>query len=158
MARLTERAAFSYRTDAAVPEFDDTGPVVFVDGTCAFCSRSVRLIARLDKAEEFRICAMQSPLGRAVVGHYGLDPDDPDSWLYLVDGHARTSLDAVVAVARRLGGWARVLMAPLGWLPRMVRDWLYRRVARNRYRLMGRTDMCAIPDPAFRARLIGEAS
>lgn len=155
MAELAERPAFSYRTDPAVPDFDDTGPVVFVDGTCAFCSRGARTIARLDTAEEFRICAVQSPLGRAVLTHYGLDPDDPDSWLYLVDGRARTSLDALVAVARRLGGWTGLMLTPLGWLPRRLQDWLYRRVARNRYRLMGRTDMCAMPDPAFRARLIG---
>lgn len=155
MARLTDRPAFSYRADPAVPAFDDRGPVVFVDGTCAFCSRSAQVIARLDRAMEFRICAVQSPLGRAVLAHYGLDPDDPDSWLYLADGRAETSLAAVVAVARRLGGLPRILTAPLGWLPRRLADWLYRRVARNRYRIMGRTDMCAMPDPAFRARLIG---
>ncbi len=156
MARLRERPAFSYRADASVPAFDDTDPIVFVDGNCAFCSRGAQLIARNDHAGEFRIATVQSPLGRAVLVHYGLDPDDPDSWLYLVDGRARTSLDALIAVARRLGGWLRLVTAPLRLLPRAAQDWLYRRIARNRYRLMGRTDMCAIPDPAFRARLIGQ--
>lgn len=154
MVRLTERPAFSYRADPAVPDFDDTGPIVFVDGTCAFCSMGARTIARLDRALEFHICAVQSPLGRAMLVHYGLDPDDPDSWLYLNDGRAETSLAALIALSQRLGGWIGVLTAPLGLLPRSVQDWLYRRVARNRYRIMGRTDMCAMPDPAFRSRLI----
>ena len=39
-------------------------------------------------------------------------------------------------------------------LPRRVRDRLYGMLARNRYRLFGRADMCAVPDPALRARLI----
>ena len=39
-------------------------------------------------------------------------------------------------------------------LPRAVQDWFYRRLARNRYRLFGRANMCEIPDPALRARLI----
>jgi len=43
---------------------------------------------------------------------------------------------------------------PLRLLPRTVQDWLYRIVARNRYRLFGRTNMCAIPDPGLLARLI----
>ena len=39
-------------------------------------------------------------------------------------------------------------------LPRGLRNWLYRRFARNRYRLFGRADMCALPDPAFQRRLL----
>jgi predicted DCC family thiol-disulfide oxidoreductase YuxK len=38
-------------------------------------------------------------------------------------------------------------------LPRGVREWLYRRIARNRYRF-GRYDMCATPDPGLRRRLM----
>lgn len=33
------------------------------------------------------------------------------------------------------------------------REWLYRRIARNRY-LFGKTDICAAPDPRLRARLL----
>lgn len=152
--KLAQTEPFSYRDDPTVPDFDDRWHVVFMDGHCAFCSRSARLIARLDRAEEFRICPIQSPLGRSMLTHFGLDPDDPDTWLYLADGEAKTSLEAVIAASQRLGGWVRYLTAPLGWLPRGFQDWFYRRVARNRYRIMGRTDLCAMPDPALRARLI----
>jgi predicted DCC family thiol-disulfide oxidoreductase YuxK len=38
-------------------------------------------------------------------------------------------------------------------LPRPARAWLYRRIARNRYRL-GRSDMCSLPDPELRRRLM----
>lgn len=102
---------YSYRNDPSVPEFDDTNPVVFTDGECVVCSQSARMIARLDRANEFRICATQSALGRAMMIHYGLDPDDPDSWLYLVDGQAYMSMDAVIRVGTRLGGWGRVVQA-----------------------------------------------
>ena len=39
-------------------------------------------------------------------------------------------------------------------LPRGVQDWLYARLARNRYRWFGRAQMCALPDERFRARLM----
>jgi predicted DCC family thiol-disulfide oxidoreductase YuxK len=45
-------------------------------------------------------------------------------------------------------------LQPLRLLPRPAQDWLYRRLARNRYRLFGRTDICALPDPELRARLM----
>ncbi len=143
----------SYRTDPAVPAFDDSGPVTVMDGECVLCGFGARLLARFDKAAEFRICRAQTELGRSLFLHYGLSPDDPESWLYLVDGRAYTSLDAVIRVGNRVGGFG-LLLQPLRLLPRALQDWLYRLVATNRYRLFGRTDMCAIPDPGLRARLI----
>ena len=147
------RQPYSYRSDAAVPEFDDSGPVTVMDGECALCSAGARLIARFDKAADIRICRSQTKLGQALLSHYGLASDDPESWLYIVDGRAHTSLDAIIRTGARVGG-AGWLLQPLRLLPRRVQDWLYRRLARNRYRLFGRADMCALPDPALRARLM----
>jgi predicted DCC family thiol-disulfide oxidoreductase YuxK len=59
----------------------------------------------------------------------------------------------MILAGARLGGPGWVLQ-PLRLLPRPAQDWLYRRLARNRYRLFGRTDICALPDPELRARLI----
>jgi predicted DCC family thiol-disulfide oxidoreductase YuxK len=151
--KLTARDPYSYRGDNTVPAFDDSGPIVFMDGECVLCTQSARLLARLDRAGQFRICPIQTPLGRSILKHYGLDPQDPDSWLYLEGGKAATSIDGVIRAGRRLGGWGH-LLRPLGILPLSVQDWLYRRVARNRYSLFGRTDVCTVPDPALRRRLM----
>lgn len=131
------------------------GPIAFVDGTCGFCSAGARLIARLDRSGDIRIATVQSALGRAVLPRHGLDPDDPMSWLYLADGRALTGADGVIALGRRLGGWPRAGAALLAALPRPLRDALYRVLARHRYALMGRADLCALPDPDLRRRLIG---
>jgi predicted DCC family thiol-disulfide oxidoreductase YuxK len=151
--KLAARDAYSYRLDDAVPLFEDGGAIVFMDGDCALCTRGARLIAKLDRAGEFRICPIQTPLGQAVMRHYGLDPEDPESWLYLADGKAYTSIDGMIRAGRRMGGWGRLLTV-LTILPRPAQDWLYRRLARNRYRLFGRTDMCAVPDARLRKRLL----
>lgn len=152
--QLADLEPWSYRHDPSVPAFDDSGPVTFMDGDCVLCTAGARLIARFDRNDAFRICPVQSPTGRAVLRHYGLEPDDPDSWLYLADGRAHTSLDGMIRAGARIGGpgW---LLQPLRLLPRAAQDWLYRRIARNRYRLFGRTSMCSVPDPRLRARLIG---
>ena len=153
MIDLRARPARSYRDDPAVPAFDDGAPIVVVDGECVLCTRSARLLSRLDKSGTFRICPSQSRLGSAILAHYGLDPADPDTWLYLVDGRAYSSMDAIIRVGWRVGGIGRAAVV-LRVLPRFVQDWLYRRVARNRYWLFGRTDMCALPDEGLRRRLI----
>lgn len=150
---MKDRPVYSYRDDLAVPSFPDQTPVVFMDGECAFCSRAARTISALDTADEFKICPTQSQLGHAVLAHYGLDPEDPDTWLYLVDGRAYTSLDAVMRVGKRLGGSGRITLI-FAVLPKAAQDWLYKRIARNRYSIMGRTDMCAIPDPELQRRML----
>jgi predicted DCC family thiol-disulfide oxidoreductase YuxK len=147
------RAAFSYRDDPLVPAFDDSAPVAVMDASCAICSWGARMIHRLDRAGTTRICPIQSPLGVALLAHYGLDPLDPSSWLFLDAGIAHQDFDAVLHAGRRFGGAARVTQA-LRIFPKPVRDWLYRRLALNRYRLFGRADLCALPDPAFQRRLL----
>jgi len=144
---------FSYRQDPQVPAFDDAAPVAVMDADCALCSWGARLIHRLDHSGTVRICPVQTPLGAALLRHYGLRPDDPSSWLFLDAGVAHVDLDAALHAARRFGGWGR-LASLLRMLPRPARGWLYRRIARNRYALFGRGDLCALPDPAFQARLM----
>ncbi len=145
--------SYSHRDDPAVPAFDDEGARCVMDAHCALCARGARWIAKADKAGEFRIIPLQSDLGRALMIHYGMDPDDPTSWLYLEDGTPYTSLYALTRVARRLGGIWHVLRV-LNTVPRAVQDPLYRAVARNRYRLFGRGDLCAMPDPDVQKRLL----
>ncbi|MBO9473297.1 DUF393 domain-containing protein [Shimia sp. R10_1] len=153
MAQLPERAPYSYRDDPAIADFDDSGPVAVMDGDCALCSFGARMIARFDRAARFRICPGQTELGTALLAHFDLKPEDPESWLLIIDGRAYSSLDAMIRAGAEVGGIGHVLR-PLRILPRPVQDWIYRRIARNRYALFGRTDMCALPDQRLKARLL----
>jgi len=96
---------------------------------------------------------MQSEVGDALLAHYGMDPADPTSWLYLENGRAYSSLDAFIRVGQRLGGVWKGLVV-LRVLPKWLQDILYRNVAQNRYRLFGEADMCSLPDAEVQKRLL----
>ena len=151
---LTSHKDRSYVDDPAVPSFEDAAPIAVMDGDCVLCTTGARLIDRFDRTGSIRICPTETELGRALLRHYGFDPDDPESWLLLVDGRAYSSMDAWIRVARLVGGLGHAAIV-LRVLPRPVQDWLYRRVARNRYAMFGRTNMCALAKPSLTARLIG---
>lgn len=82
----------------------------------------------------------------------GIDPDDPETNAVILDGMAYFKSDSALMAARHLRGmrWAGILML----LPRGLRDWLYDRVARNRYAWFGRDEACLLPTPELAARLL----
>ena len=68
------------------------------------------------------------------------------------DGRARFKSDAALTV---LGALPRTrCLAALKVLPRVFRDPAYDLIARNRYRIFGRTDACMVPSAADRARFL----
>jgi len=137
------RGAYSYREDPAVPAFPDDRPLVLFDGDCALCSGSARKILKHDLAGSIRLAPTQSTLGRALLVHYGVDPDDPYTMLLIQDGVAYQRSDGALGIAALLPWPYR--LAVLGRIvPRGVRDTLYDFIARHRRRLPGAT-WCAMP-------------
>ncbi len=126
-------------------------PILLYDGVCVLCSGGVRFVLRHEREPVIRFVAVQSTVGRALARVHGLDPQAPESFLFVENGAALAKSDAAFAVIRHLRGPARLLL--LGRiLPRPLRDWLYDRIARNRYHLFGRKESCELPEPAQRRR------
>src|SRR3546814_17665411 len=88
-----------------------------------------------------------------LLAEHRLEPDDPMSFLLLDAAGARTDSDAISAVLARLGGaWRAARLLRL--VPRWLRDPLYRRLARNRYRWFGRREACYLPPAAEQDRFL----
>jgi predicted DCC family thiol-disulfide oxidoreductase YuxK len=152
-ARLAQAPPYSWRADPAVPPFPDDKALIVFDGVCVLCSGFARFVLKRDRRFAFRLTTAQSPLGQALYRHYGLDTQEFETNLVLADGRAYGKLDTVAAAGTRLGGpWRTAILLRL--LPRPIADWLYDRVATNRYALFGRTETCMIPPPQWRDRFI----
>lgn len=149
---MIPRPPYAYRADPAVPAFPDDAPVVIYDGVCPLCVGWIGLVARKDPAVRF--LAGQSAIGQALFRHYGLDAKDFETWLLLEEGAAHGSMAAIVRLVGRWGGAWRLAAGLARALPRPLADWLYRRIARNRFALLRRRAACLVPDPAFKARFI----
>lgn len=156
MANPTRRRplpAFSYRNDASVPAFPDDRPIFIFDAHCVLCSRWVELVLRFDGAHCFRLLPAQSALGRALYVHYGLDPQDYETNLLIIDGKVLTKSEGSIRLAMGLGfPWS--IAGILRILPRQFADTLYEHIARNRFRLFGRRQRCYVPCDTDRDRFI----
>jgi predicted DCC family thiol-disulfide oxidoreductase YuxK len=132
---------------------EEGGAIIVFDGVCHLCSAWVQFLLVRDCRAQFRFASLQSPRGRALLSGHGLDPDDPASFLLLDSGVAWTDSEAILRVLARLGGIWRTA-AVLHWVPRALRDWLYRWLARHRYRLFGRRTQCWMPRPEDARRFL----
>jgi len=139
----------------ALPDLPAGQTIIIFDGDCVLCSFSARFVAKRDRADQFRFATAQSALGQALYHHFDRDAVDFDTALVVTaDGKLHEKADAIQTVLTRLGGiWLAARL--IGWVPRPLRNWVYDRVARNRYGLFGKQDLCALPDPRVQARLIG---
>jgi predicted DCC family thiol-disulfide oxidoreductase YuxK len=126
--------------------------VILYDGVCVFCSRWVQFVIARDSAKRFRFTPIQSAYGTRLAQAFGIDPQDPDTNAVVHGGKAHLKSDAALTVLSNLPGWgwARALFA----VPKPLRDAVYGLVARNRYRIFGRFDVCFLPDPELRKRVL----
>lgn len=130
--------------------------VVAFDGDCLMCSRTIRFLAREDRARHLRFTPLQGDYGRTISEQAGADPDQLESMLVSTEQGVCERSTGVIAILEALGGHWRVL-AWLGWLvPRPVRDALYGFIARHRswFGRLGNGDACALPSPELEERLL----
>ena len=120
-------------------------PIVFFDGACGFCNKSVQALIRFDEDALLRF----APLGKEVSKAHRITTED--SIVYLEGNKVYEKLDAVIAILTTLGG-VGVLAKLLLLLPKTMRDRLYDEVAKRRY-LLGGTQ-CDIMDKEDRKRFL----
>lgn len=118
--------------------------VVVFDGDCVLCSGFFRFVLRADRTARFRFVLAQSELGGRLYRALGLDDRDFETNVVIVGGRIHTRGRAFTAAMRRLG-WPWRAAALGDALPRRLADPLYRWIARNRYGIFGRHDLCIVP-------------
>ncbi len=147
------RPDYSYRKDAAVPDFPDDRPLIVFDGECVFCSAWVQFALKHDKRQRYRFLAAQTPLGEALYRHYELNERDYETNILIEGGRAFFKSDGSIRMVAGLGApWSAVKIFRL--LPRKLADRLYEFVARNRLKIAGRRASCFVPTPAQRDRFL----
>ncbi len=135
----------------------DAGPaLLFYDGACGLCHRTVRFVLAEDRGgDALRFSPLQGEAFAAAVPE-SVRRDLPDSIvLQLADGTVLVRSRAVLACADRLGGLWRVLATVGRAVPAGLLDRGYDFVARIRTRLFARPkDACPLLPPELRGRFL----
>lgn len=136
MKTIKESGSFSY-------------PVVFYDGSCHLCARSVRFIMKYDRKRRFRFASLQSQTAKCLTGF----PVKEDSVILVEDGKIMVKSQAVLRTAELLGlPWSAAGLFYV--IPRSWRDAVYDRIAQNRDRWPGSGQNCEIGGPVHDDRIL----
>ena len=127
--------------------------VVYFDGVCNLCNSAVNFLIDQDKQGRLKFASLQSEAGREALHRWGLPEKEYDSFILEKDGRLFQKSEAALEVVKLLGGgWS--LLYGFKVIPRSWRDWLYTRIARNRYRWFGKRTECRLPTPELKARFL----
>jgi predicted DCC family thiol-disulfide oxidoreductase YuxK len=137
------------------PNMQENDRVILFDGVCKLCNAWSNFIIRHDSEYHFKLCSVQSVEGQKILAHFDFPTDHFETMLYVEGNVSYQKSDAFFRVVRILGfPWSLSCIFQI--LPVRLRDWLYDRIALNRYTLFGRYDFCRLPAADHEQRYVSE--
>lgn len=132
----------------------DNRHIVIFDGLCNLCNGAVNFIIKRDPNAIFVFTPIQSDLADKLMRDHQIISAEIDTFLLIKNGKAHIRTDAALEITKNLSGlW--FLFRVFRIIPPSLRDILYRLIAKNRYKLLGKRDECMIPTQELRERFIG---
>ena len=155
--------------------------ILFLDGQCVFCQKSARTLHHLDKHQRIHFAPLQGTTATALPSDWRLqdntssqdtiNPSSGDSSLkettseppipsYAVLSESLEDEivlwrgpDAILRSLKLMGGIG-VIFWPLHLFPSFLKNGVYQFIAKNRYRIAGKTNTCSIPDESFKQMML----
>ena len=127
--------------------------IVFFDGVCNLCNRSVNFLIKNDKKGVLKFASLQSEFAKKTLPKTLLNNKDLDSILFYTEGKYYEKSNAILKLCKILGGFFYVFQ--FGYLlPPFLRNGLYMLIANNRYRWFGTTAQCRVPATDLKERFL----
>lgn len=125
--------------------------IVFYDGDCGFCNRTVQFILQNEKTDKIHFTALQSEFTVDFLKKHNFPEPDFSTLYFWSDGKLLQKSTAALEISKQL-------KRPLSWLPilkiipRYFRDLLYDFIAKNRKRISKNT--CFFPSESEKKRFL----
>ncbi|MEM7163347.1 MAG: DCC1-like thiol-disulfide oxidoreductase family protein [Bacteroidota bacterium] len=126
-------------------------PVVLFDGHCVLCNKSVFYILKYEKTPHYYFASLQSELGQQLIKEFSLQ--DFDSILLFEQGEIYTESKAIFNILENMS-FPISLLKVFSILPLSLNNFLYKIIAKWRYKIFGQYETCMIPDEKHKSRFL----
>jgi len=104
----------------------------------------VNFVIKRDSKDIFRFASLQSDEAKKLTEKFNFDITSLDTFILIVGDKVYTKSTAALLVGKELKSPIKILY-PLIILPKFLRDFVYDLIAKYRYKIFGRRDVCYIP-------------
>jgi predicted DCC family thiol-disulfide oxidoreductase YuxK len=116
----------------------DERHILFYDGTCGICSRSVRFILKNESDERINFAALQSDFSSEFLRNFDIENSNLTTLYFYSKGNVYSKSRAILALIPFLKWYNSFFY--LGFLiPRFILDFFYDILAKNRKRFFSST-------------------
>lgn len=128
--------------------------IVLFDGICNLCHGAIQFIIKRDPKNRFVFASLDSEIGQKLLMERGIDRNEVDSIVLIIPDDAYfIKSDAALEISKSLSGIYPALRY-LSFLPQSLRDFIYDRIANNRYRIFGKKEKCPLPTPSQKEKFL----
>jgi len=128
-------------------------PLVLFDGECTLCSSSVQFLLRHNHSGNLNFTSLQSKTGKEIAMLAGKDFEKAETLLLLQDNMLFSYSSAALKITAHLDYPWQVLRIFIV-IPTILRDALYRFIAKNRYTWFGRKPFCMTDEEEYHERFL----
>lgn len=126
---------------------DHPDKIVFYDGDCGFCNRSVNYVLKHDKTHSIYYASLQSEVAKQIFLRHNWPEADLSTFYFMVNGELYQKSRAAFKVVHYFPWymqWFQIFrIVPVG-----IRDWVYDQIAQRRRKIS--KGYCVMPNPEER--------
>ncbi len=134
-------------------EIPENYQLILFDGVCNFCNSSINFIIDHDHEKLFKFAPLQSEVGQAILRKFNKNTKDFDSVILLNDNQLYEKSAAALEITKHLSGLWKYLSI-FSILPTFFLNFFYDVIAKNRYKIFGKSESCRMPTPELRERFL----
>lgn len=116
---------------------------IIFDGACNLCNGVVGWLLKFAPKHLFECIPFQSPKGQRLLQENGRPTNHLDTVILIDQDGLHTHSDGFLKIVSQIPKWQRVA-ALLAFIPRMLRDFVYKTASRNRVKWFGTSSSCFI--------------
>lgn len=117
--------------------------IIIFDGECNLCNGVVGWLLRFARHDIFEFVAYQSPEGQNLLIEHGFRTDVLETVILFDEKGVHTHSDGFLNIVAKMPKW-KLAAALLAFIPKMLRDGIYRLASRNRVSWFGQSKSCTI--------------
>ncbi len=117
--------------------------VIVFDGECNLCNGVVGWLLKFAPEDIFQFVPFQSPQGQDLLKQYDFPTNHLETVILFDENGKHTHSDGFLKIISKIPKW-RLPAALLAFVPRIVRDTIYKIASRNRVKWFGKSQTCTV--------------